>query len=226
MGYLKAVRDFDWGGAEQELKRALALNPDDGDALDLYGRVCAALGRYDEALALQKRAQELDPLSHRLDVVSTLLRAGRYHEAVMDARDAVELDPGHDRARATLGWSYFLSGRREEGVTELERAAAIAPDSTLWLGQLGQAYAIAGATTRAHEILEELETWAETRYVSPYHLAYVYTGLGDADGAMDCLERAMAERAGAVYGIKGSFLFAGLHEHPRFVALLRRMNLA
>ena len=223
--YLKAARDFDWAGAEREFKRALELNPDDADAYDLSGRLCAALGRYDEAVALQRRAQELDPLSHRLDVVSTLLRAGRHHEAVTDARDAVELDPGHDRARATLGWAYLLSGGREEGVVELERAVAITPGSTLWLGQLGQAYGMTGQTAKAHEILVELEARAEKDYIPPYHLAYVYAGLGDADGAVECLERAVEERAGAVYGIKGSFLFASLHGHPGFRALLRRMKL-
>jgi tetratricopeptide (TPR) repeat protein len=225
VGYLKAVRDFDWPAAEQAFQRALALDPDDADALDLYGRLCAALGRYDEAIAMQRRAQELEPLSHRLDAVSTLIRAGRHHEAVVGARDAVELDPGHDRSRATLGWAYFYSGRREEGLAELERAAALSPDSTMWLGQLGQAYAMAGKTGRAHEILEALESRTEREYVSPYHLAYVYTGLGDFDGAIECLERAVAERSGAVYGIKGSFLFAPLHRHPRFRALLARMGL-
>jgi hypothetical protein len=43
---------------------------------------------------------------------------------------------------------------------------------------------------------------------------------------MDLLERAYEERAGSVYGVKGSFLFAPLRPHPRFQALLRKMNLA
>ena len=63
-------------------------------------------------------------------------------------------------------------------------------------------------------------------YVSPYHFAYVLTGLGEMDRAMDYLERAVAERTGASYGIKGSFLFKPLRGHPRFSALLRQMNLA
>jgi hypothetical protein len=62
--------------------------------------------------------------------------------------------------------------------------------------------------------------------VSPYHFAYVYTGLGDTDTAMDWLERAVAERTGPAYSIKGSFLFGPLHGHPRFRALLRQMKLA
>jgi hypothetical protein len=42
---------------------------------------------------------------------------------------------------------------------------------------------------------------------------------------MDFLERAYEERAGSVYGIKGSFLFTSLHSHPRFKVLLGKMNL-
>ena len=52
------------------------------------------------------------------------------------------------------------------------------------------------------------------------------TGLGEHDAAIEWLERAYAERAGAIYGIRGSFLFAPLREKPRFGALLRKMHLA
>jgi hypothetical protein len=50
--------------------------------------------------------------------------------------------------------------------------------------------------------------------------------LGELDKAMDLLEQAYEERAGNVYGVKGSFLFTALRSHPRFRALLRKMNLA
>ena len=226
MGHLKTVRDFDWSGAEQDYKRALELSPSYADAYDLYGRLCGALERYDEAIAMVQRAQELDPLAHRNDLGATLLRAGRYDEAVLRAEDASELDPAHARARATLGWAYFLSGRKSAGLTELERAVALAPGNTLWLGQLGEAYALMGKGAKAHAILRQIEERARSAYVSPYHLAYVYTGLGDDDRAMELLERAVAERAGPAYGIKGSFLFRSLHANPRFLALLRQMNLS
>ncbi|HEX9083289.1 MAG TPA: BTAD domain-containing putative transcriptional regulator [Gemmatimonadaceae bacterium] len=224
--HIKMVRDFDWSGAEQGFKRALELSPSDDDTFDLYGRLCAGLGRHDEAIALQRRAQELDPLAHRMDMVTALLRAGRYDQAAVEARDAVELEPGYDRARATLGWAYFLSGKKDEGLVELEEAVAISPGNTMWLGQLGEAHAMAGNTVKAREILGELEGRARVGFVSPYHIAYVYTGLGDFDRAMDWLERAVAERTGPAYSIKGSFLLTRLHTHPRFRALLRQMKLA
>jgi hypothetical protein len=34
----------------------------------------------------------------------------------------------------------------------------------------------------------------------------------------------MRSRRAGVYGIKGSFLFTILRSHPRFTALLRKMN--
>jgi TolB-like protein/Tfp pilus assembly protein PilF len=225
--HIMMARDLNWLGAEQEFKRALELSPSDDDAYDLYGRLCAGLGRYDEAIALQRRAHELDPLAHRMDMVTSLLRAGRYDQAAVEARDAVDLEPGYDRARATLGWAYFLSGKKDEGLVELEQAVAISPSNTMWLGQLGEAYALAGNLAKAREILGELEERrAAGAFVSPYHIAYVYTGLRDSDRAMDLLERAVAERTGPAYSIKGSFLLAPLRNHPRFRALLRQMKLA
>ena len=225
MGYLKGVKDFDWDAAEAEFKRALDLSPGGADTYDLYGRLCAALARYDDALALQRRARELDPLAHRMDGVTTLLRAGRFDEALARAEEAVEFDSGYDRARATLGWAYIFKGRHAEGVAELERAVGTSRSNTLWLGQLGQAYAMAGHEKRAREVLRELEDLSHHTYVSPYHLAYVCTGLGEHDRAMDLLERAVAERTGPAYSIKGSFLLAPLHTHPRFRALLHDMKL-
>lgn len=227
MAYAMALHELDWGGAEREYRRAIALSPGNSEAYDLYGRLCAGVGRFDEAIALLEQARTLDPLAHRLDLATVLIRAGRYADAVRLAEDAVAFDPGHDRARATLGWAYHHDGRRADGIAELERAVAVAPENTMWLAQLGEAYGLAGAPVRAREVLHELEARAAAGgYVSPYHMAYVHTGLGETERALDWLERAVAQRAGPAYGIKGSFLFAPLREHPRFQALLREMRLA
>ena len=78
LALLKCVHDFDWTGAEAEFRLALELSPGSADIYDHYGWLCAALQRFDEAIGLVKRAQELDPLMHRSDVASTLLRAGRH----------------------------------------------------------------------------------------------------------------------------------------------------
>jgi TolB-like protein/Tfp pilus assembly protein PilF len=225
MAYLRTVRDYEWETAEAEFKRAIELSPSYGDAYDLYGRLCSALERYDEALQLLQRAQELDPLAHRIDVATMLIRAGRYDEAIARARDAAEVDP-HARAWATLGWAKFLTGRHAEGVADLERAVSASPGNSLWLAQLGEGYGLAGDLGKARDVLRQIKELARREYVSPYQFVYVHIGLGELDRALDLLERAVSERSGPAYAIKGSFLLKPLRFHPRFQALLREMRLA
>jgi TolB-like protein/Tfp pilus assembly protein PilF len=225
-GYLKYISDYDWAGAERELKQAIELNPNSGEAYDFYGLLLAALERYDEAIEMQRRAYEVDPLAHRMDIATTFLRAGRYDEAVAACNRVLEVDPHFALAHVTLGWGYLLKGMEEKGIAELERAVSISPESTIYLGQLGQAYARVGRTDDARKMLGRLEEMSTRRYVSPYHIAYVYEGLGEHDRAMDFLEQAYEERAGGIFGVKGSFLFRSLRGHQRFQAMLREMNLA
>ena len=225
VGLLRFTRDFDWKGAEAEFRLALGLSPSSADVYDHLGWLCSAQGRFDESLALVRRARELDPLAHRSDVANELMRLGRTQEAFSEAERALALDPSFSRSHAVFGWACLALGRKDEGLAALERAVELSPESTLFLAQLGQALGMTGAEPRAREILADLETLAQSKYVASYHFAHVYTGLGDKDAALGCLERAFEQRSGGVYGIKGSHLFASLRDHPRFQALLRRMNL-
>jgi adenylate cyclase len=181
-----------------------------------------------EFSAIHRRALELDPLAPIVasDLATTLLRGGRYDEALTEARRLLDIEPNIPLAHSTLGRAHMLMGEHEKGLEELIKATELASGNTMFLAQLGQAYATAGRGRDARRILRQLEEMARERYVPPYHLAYVYTGLGDQDKAMDCLERAYEERAGGIYGVKGSFLFENLRSHPRFRALLAKIGLA
>src|SRR5664279_3016913 len=224
-GLILFTRDFDWKGAEAEFRLALKLSPGSADTYQQLGWLCSAQGRFDESLASMQRARELDPLVIRSDFANEMMRAGRTQEALAEAERALALDASYPRLHTVFGWACMALGRTAEGLAALERAVELSPDSTLFLAQLGQARGQTGDVARARAILGELEVLAETQYVAAYHLAHVHTGLGERDAALDCLERAFEQRSGAIYGIKGSYLFASLRDHPRFQALLRRMNL-
>jgi adenylate cyclase len=62
---VKVFADRDWSGAQREFRQAIELNPSSALAHAEYGHkvLSAVMGRYDDALAEMKRAQELDPLS-------------------------------------------------------------------------------------------------------------------------------------------------------------------
>jgi serine/threonine protein kinase/tetratricopeptide (TPR) repeat protein len=222
---MQFVFDFNWRGAERSFLKAIELSPGSAEIHDHYSWFCTSLERYDDALREVRLARELDPLSIPSDVPTTLLRAGRIEEALDEARRAVRDEPGSPRCHSILGWSLIFHGETAAGIASLERAVAIAPGSTLFLSQFGEACALTGDVKKAREILEQLHDRSTREFVSPYHFSYIYTGLGEADTAIDYLERAFERRSGAIYGIKGSFLFINLRTHPRFVALIRKMNL-
>jgi serine/threonine-protein kinase len=228
LGLIRFVADFDWAGAEEAFRRALELNPSSAESYDAFGLMLAAMERHDEAIAMRRRALELDPLHPIVasDFATTLLRAGRYDEAAHEARRLLDIEPGMPTAHSTLGWAHMMRAEHDTGLSELTRATELASGNTMFLAQLGQANAMAGRAEEARRILHRLEETARESYVPPYHLAYIYTGLGEPDKAMDCLEQALEEGAGGIYGIKGSFLFASLRPHPRFQALLAKIGLA
>ena len=227
LGALQFMADYDWPGAERSIRRGLELTPGSAFMLDAFGLLLSAQERFDEAIAVQRRGQELDPLApvRTSDLATTLLRAGRADEAAREVRHLIEIDADYPVGHATLGWICIFQGHTAEGLEELRKAVALSPGNTVFLAQLGEAFGLVGERDQALAVLGQLEQMARERYVMPYHFAYVYTGLGEHDKAMDVLEQAVEERAGGVYGIKGSFLFTTLREHPRFKALLRKMNL-
>ena len=174
-----------------------------------------------------RRAHELDPLTHRADVATTLLRAGRHDEALQAALACVEFDPDYGRGRSTLGWAYLYNGMAEKGIAELERAVTLMPGHPLYLAQLGEAYGLTGRAEEARESAAPAagDVRGTVRLALPPGLRLHRAGrAGYGDRA--AWSEAYEERAGSVYGIKGSFLFTSLKEHPRFQALLAKMNLA
>ena len=95
LGNIKHFYDWDWAGAEQELRRALELDPGSLDAHYYYGVLLMHLGRHNEAIREGQIAVQLDPLSSttQSSLGRFLYRARRYEEALPHLERAVELEP-------------------------------------------------------------------------------------------------------------------------------------
>jgi tetratricopeptide (TPR) repeat protein len=63
MGRIKQQVDFDWAGADASFQRAVALDPGNPEVVRTAAGSAAMLGRFDEALPLNRRAVDLDPLN-------------------------------------------------------------------------------------------------------------------------------------------------------------------
>ena len=97
--------------------------------------------------------------------------------------------------------------------------------SSLALGSLGWAYASTGRTAEALKLLEELQERAQKQYTPSWSFAAIYRGLGEMDKAFDWFEKAVDEREPLMLHIRVHPNNDRMRTHPRYPALLRKMNL-
>jgi eukaryotic-like serine/threonine-protein kinase len=226
LGVHKALQ-FDWEGAESEFRRALELGPEVFDVWYHYSQYYLVPMRRPEAIATMQRALEVDPLSPILHVMLGLIctNARQYDQAMRQYQNALELDPRFGLAHLYLGEALLLTGKYDEGVRACETCVRLMERRPLFLASLGYGYALAGRAKEAQEVLAELHDMARKAYVPPSSFAQVYLGLGDIGKCLDWLENAVEEHDSLICLLGVNPVFDPLRSHPRFHALLRKMNL-
>lgn len=219
--------DFDWLEGERELKRAIELNPSYSTAHMYYSWYLVGTERHDQGLAEIKRAMELDPLSIwiNMSVAWVLYQARQYDQAIEQFRRTLELDPDFQLAHFYFVLPYVQKGMYEEAIAEAQKAITLSGGSTtLYVANLGWAYAVSGKREEALKVLNELIELSKHKFVQPYEIALVYLGLGDKDQAFALLEKTFQQRGVHLLYLKVEPMFDSLRNDPRFHDLVRRMN--
>ena len=227
MGVLRAS-EFDWKGAEGEFGRALKLDPKSEDVWKWYDYYyLVPMRRLVEAVAASRRAVDQDPLSPflqwRLSWRYYLTR--QWDRAIEQCRYILELDPNYYPGHLSLGVSYVHTGKPDDAIRAFESCAQLSGRIPVCLGVLGWAYAWAGRIGQAQKLLEELQDLAKKAYVSAWSFGFIYAGLGEIDTCFDWFEKAVEERDPMIFHIHVDPTYDSLRSHPRYAALLRKMNL-
>jgi TolB-like protein/Tfp pilus assembly protein PilF len=224
IGLIKTYYDWDWSGAERELKRAIELNPASGTAFHYYAHYLMAMGRIDESLIASKRTLELDPLNP----LATEHLAFHYHyarqydQALEQLRRLVEMEPALALAHLRFGLTYEQKGMFNEASAAFQKAISLSKGATA-VPDLGHLYAISGQRAEA---LKTLETLQSQPTPPSYGIALLHAGLGNKDLAFAWLERAHAERSAFnLMTLAVEPRLDPLREDARFRELLHRMNL-
>src|SRR6266404_1297669 len=118
LGFVLAMADFDYEGAEREYKRALELNPNFTQAHQNLGVMLSRIGRQPEGMAELHRALELEPLSTIVNRLygEVLVFSRRYDDGLAQLQKTVEMDPGFPTTYSALTNVYRLMGRYAESV--------------------------------------------------------------------------------------------------------------
>jgi cytochrome c-type biogenesis protein CcmH/NrfG len=139
---------------------------------------------------------------------------------------ALSLDPTFSAARYFLGPMLMASGRAQHAVETLESAAAATGRSPEVLAALATVHAGVGDRAKAEALLSSLEASSAASFVSPGLTSMVRAALGDIDGAVRDMERAIDARAVEAIWIDVRPAYAPLRADPRFSALVERRGAA
>jgi serine/threonine-protein kinase len=222
---IKYQFDWDFAGAEEDFKRAIALNPNHAEAHHQYGWYLAMTGRPTEGSAEMRLAQQLDPVNPPInaDVCLPYYLARQFDESIAQSRKALEMFPNFYISHMSLGMALFQKGDYSAGIGELQKAEAIEPTPHL-IGTLGYAYAKSGRRDEARKSLAELKELSQRRYVASYWIAMIHVGLDEKDEAFAWFEKAYQERSWWLLFIKMDPMVDSLRSDARFIDLMRRVG--
>jgi serine/threonine-protein kinase len=227
LGSVRALFDWDWTGAEDAFRRAVALGPRYPTAFqwDALNHLLPR-GRFTEARAKIERARSLDPLAM---VVATSVGvvyhlSGDAAGAVRALKHAQELDPGFAMAHYFTGGALRDAGDLPGSAAAFRAAIGLSGGTPEMTAGLAQTLAWQGDVDGAHALQHELMESASRRNVSPCLLAQVHTALGDAEPALDALDRAADARDAELVFIGVRPAYAPLRGQARFDALRARVK--
>jgi TolB-like protein/Tfp pilus assembly protein PilF len=236
LGSIRQEYEWKWSESEREFLRAIALKPSGATTHAWYGLYLGHVGRFDEAIAEARTAQELDPFATRPHywAAEELIFGRRFQEAIAATDRALEIDPQCGPAHAQAGIALVEMGRYDEAIERFESANRLFGAQAV-AGRLGHAHGKAGHTEVARGIVAQL-TATRTPPVSPnpglrpsaynsLDVAFVYLGLGETAEALQWFALARDQRVPEVVHYAHEPIYAPVRELPAFRALIRSIGL-
>jgi adenylate cyclase len=214
--------DYNWKGAAETMRKALALAPQDPALLMWAGSLAGARGEQTQSLEFCRRAVALDPVDAqaRAFLASALSGLGRQEEARAEWARETELNPLAPNSYGGMGLTYLLEGKFEEAATAAQK------DTADWAR-----YLIVSCARWAQKRVPEsdaalAELIARVAETGAYQIAEAYAYRNDKDKAFEWLERARRQRDAGLPGLRADTLLPHLHNDPRWDKFLRTMGLA
>ena len=225
MALVRFWYEWNWLEAEREFRRATELRPNYAEGHNWYAAYLNVMGRFREAAAEQKLAEELDPLSLTIamNAADPHYFARRYDPAIESLKLVLRREPRFSAAHFNLGRVCAQNGMYEEAIAAFESAAQLSGNRQA-SAALAFAHARAGRITEARKILADVQQLAVLHYLPSPQLALIHLGLGETDQALDRLEQGFEERSYWMIYLKADPVYNDLRAHPRFIRLLERLD--
>ena len=223
-GIYKLIYEWNWPESEAEFRAGVDLNPNSIFARSAYANALKIFERYDETwYQLEKVAEIGDPISLSLNTIigSLLYDERRFEEAIVHFEEMLEIYPDTLLAYEIMSLCFQQLGDYETALEKMKKAYSIEAGNDV-RAFLGAAMANAGQKDEARQILMEIEKAGPPVPLEVFHL---YIALDQIDDAFEFIERSLSRREVNHIGLNTDPRADRVRSDPRFISLLRRMNI-
>jgi serine/threonine-protein kinase len=218
---LATILEFtlDFGRANSEYERALALALGEAKVLRRYGQFKVQMGNGGVGLDALRRSVTLDPLnsSNYFALGEALVWARRPNEALVPLNEVKALAPDDASVYGWLGYAYLGARNFESAQETCERAI-----EANRFHCLAMAYEGLGRHAEAQAMLAKL--LAVKDQGQGVFIAMIYAQRGEPARALDWLDRAVRERDPYLEYVKTNVFLDPLRKEPRFQAIERSLK--
>jgi TolB-like protein/tetratricopeptide (TPR) repeat protein len=222
---LAHMHAWEWKQADEEFRRAIAIDSNDVAARTQYARYLLYTSKFDDARIQAEHARVLDPNSSIVSawLGEALWLEGRRDDAMSSFTRALEIDSTNGPSLQFTSLAYVHAGKG----TEARRVAdGMRGMSQCFLAVRAYVIGASGDRSSALRMAHDLEGKRPRPWCAEFTIASVYLGVGDTARALDALERATS--AGEIwpsFDPLSSPSYDQVRGSPRFAALVRRIGL-
>jgi TolB-like protein/DNA-binding winged helix-turn-helix (wHTH) protein len=211
--------------ALKELTRATELDPRDSEDFHLHARILCALGRYDEAVAVQKQSTAVNPFEHPGAMAEIYRCTRQFDAAIRDGEMRLKDFPMAADILGQLADSYHWKGMDKEAIEMLARQISARGDLSL-SAAVRRAFATGGYAAVVRCQLTAVEKRARAARVSTFELADLHGRLREHDETLALFEQGVKERDPQLLLLaQADPAFDFLHADPRYRSLIKNMGL-
>ena len=230
LGYMYFRNDWRFADGEQELRHAIALEPNEPKYHDWFAGLLTQLGRFHEASNEIEAAKKYDPYWAPIYFTEAYLGASSHQWDKMNKANEmlVSLKPDWAGTYDELAWGYWLSGHPEKAIAEWRRMAIMQKDADrIELENRGmQVFQRGGETAYAKLRLKAAIKRADKNPGDPdFQIAEWYAYAGDNENSLLQLRRMVENHDMRALEISVNPAYIPFHHDPRYQELLRRVGL-
>lgn len=223
LGFLATYYDWNWNGAENELRRSVELDPAYARGHQWLANVYQFERRFPEADREMEAALKLDPLSSivNADLCELLFDEQRFGAAVEQCKKTIDMDPDFIPPRGPLEEAYLAEGKYDQAAAVSIESALKSGQHSDWPRQLRAAFQTSGIRGLMQV---ELQHFVEAKN-APFFIARDQLKLGENEEALQTVINGYQSRDFFLPFIACNPEFAPLRSDPRFLDILRRIGL-